>query len=143
MPGQPLFTVDLNCHCYDPQKTFVLNSSAWVDPPNGQFGSSAAYFDDYRKQRRPQENMNVGRTFRLTEKASLSVRIEFTNIFNRSVVGDPSNLNVKAARTVLPNGNISGGFGYINATSTPTGTETANRIDLAPRNGTLVARITF
>ena len=32
VPGQPLFTVDLNCHCYDPKKTFVLNPNAWVDP---------------------------------------------------------------------------------------------------------------
>jgi hypothetical protein len=28
VPGQPLFTVDLNCHCYDPNKTFVLNKDA-------------------------------------------------------------------------------------------------------------------
>jgi hypothetical protein len=32
VPGKPLFTVDTNCHCYDPNKTFVLNKDAWVDP---------------------------------------------------------------------------------------------------------------
>ena len=81
MPGQPLFTVDLNCHCYDPNKTFVLNKDAWVDPPAGQFGSSAAYYSDYRSQRRPMENMNIGRTFRIgggDSRKNFSVRMEFT-----------------------------------------------------------------
>jgi hypothetical protein len=87
--------------------------------------------------------MNLGRTFRITERAALNIRIEFTNVFNRSAVGDPANTNAKAQKTFLPNGNISGGFGYINATTTATGTEVANRIDLAPRSGTLVARFTF
>jgi hypothetical protein len=58
-------------------------------------------------------------------------------------VGDPSNTNAQLLQTRLPNGNASAGFGYINALSTPTGTETANRIDLSPRSGTLVARFTF
>ena len=31
--GQPLFTQDLNCHCFDPLTTFVLNPKAWVNPP--------------------------------------------------------------------------------------------------------------
>ena len=26
VPGQPLYTVDLNCHCYDPNKTFRAES---------------------------------------------------------------------------------------------------------------------
>ncbi|PYS13807.1 MAG: hypothetical protein DMG17_18115 [Acidobacteria bacterium] len=44
VPGQPLFTVDLNCHCYDPNRTFVLNPNAWVDPEPGKFGNSPAYY---------------------------------------------------------------------------------------------------
>ena len=64
-PGEPLFTVDLDCHCYDPNKTFVLNPNAWEDPAPGQFGNSAAYYSDYRSQRRPMENMSIGRTFPL------------------------------------------------------------------------------
>jgi len=45
--------------------------------------------------------------------------------------------------TFPPNGNTSGGFGYINATSAPTATGTAALVNLSPRNGTLVARFTF
>ena len=35
VPGVPLYTVDLNCGCYNPSTTFVLNPAAWVDPPRG------------------------------------------------------------------------------------------------------------
>ena len=46
--GQPLFLQDLNCHCFDPNTTFVLNPKAWTDPPAGQSGVSAPYYNDYR-----------------------------------------------------------------------------------------------
>ncbi len=143
VPGQPLFLKDLNCHCFDPQTTVVLNPNAWVDPPIGQFGTSPAYYGDYRKQRRPLENMNLGRTWRIKERASFNLRMEFTNVFNRSVVNDPANTNAKAAITRAPNGNITGGFGSINATTPPTGLGTIAIVNLAPRNGTLVGRFTF
>ena len=35
VPGEPLFTQDLNCHCFDPNTSFVLNPKAWVNPPAG------------------------------------------------------------------------------------------------------------
>src|SRR5262249_44802679 len=47
VPGQPLFLKDLNCHCIDPNKDFVLNPAAWTDPIAGRFGTAAAYYDDY------------------------------------------------------------------------------------------------
>ena len=53
--GQPLFLQDLNCHCFDPSRTLVLNPAAWSDPAAGQFASSTAYYNDYRYQRRPSE----------------------------------------------------------------------------------------
>ena len=30
-PGVPLYLQDLNCHCFDPTKTLVLNPAAWAD----------------------------------------------------------------------------------------------------------------
>jgi hypothetical protein len=98
----------------------VLNPAAWTNPPAGQFGTLAAYYDDYRKQRRPAENMNLGRTFRIAEKAAVNIRFELDNVFNRPVFNDPSNTNFQAPQTRLPNGNASSGFGYIN-TTTPIG----------------------
>jgi hypothetical protein len=142
-PGVDPFTVDLNCHCYDPNKTFVLNKDAWTDPDPGQFGTSAAYYSDYRSQRRPMENMNIGRTFRFREDMSFSIRAEFTNIFNRAYWGDPTGAsltNFRLQQSHFGNGNTQAGFGRVLTTGATAFGTTAN---LLPRQGSLVARFTF
>jgi len=63
----------------------------------------------------PIENMNLGRTWRIKERASFNIRMEFSNVFNRSVFSDPASTNAKAVITRAPNGNITGGFGSIAA----------------------------
>jgi hypothetical protein len=140
VPGVPLFTQDLNCHCFDPTQTFVLNKAAWTDPPAGQFGSAAAYYGDYRFQRRPNENLALGRIFRIKERAQLNIRIEFTNIFNRAEAPNPVSTNATATQTKNAAGATTAGFGFINTgtigASSPTGTATS-------RQGTVVARFTF
>jgi hypothetical protein len=140
VPGQPLTTVDLNCHCYDPNATFVLNPKAWVDPAPGQFGSSAAYYSDYRTQRRPIENMNLGRTFRVKENITFNIRMELTNVFNRAFWSDPAASNANSTQTRLANGNTSSGFGQINTTTPTAFGSVAN---LLPRQGVVVGRFTF
>ncbi|HJT87956.1 MAG TPA: hypothetical protein VJ732_08870, partial [Bryobacteraceae bacterium] len=134
VPGQPLFTQDLNCHCFDPNSTFVLNPKAWVNPPAGQWGTAAAYYSDYRFQRHPVENMSLGRVFRIKEKASLQIRAEFTNIFNRTGLNNPLSNNALATQQVR-NGQAVAGFGWISTAATTT--------TPLPRQGTLVARFTF
>ncbi|HEY7336763.1 MAG TPA: carboxypeptidase-like regulatory domain-containing protein [Bryobacteraceae bacterium] len=148
VPGQPLYTVDLNCHCYDPNATFVLNPNAWVNPPVGQFGTSSAYYSDYRMQRRPQESMSLARTFRFKERASITIRAEFLNIFNRAGYNVPSSGNAFATQTTK-NGQTTGGFGYINpavvgaAATNPAAATAATFATPPPRQGTLVARFQF
>ena len=132
VPGQPLFKQNLNCGCFNPNTTFVLNPAAWANPPAGQFGTAAAYYSDYRYQRRPVENLSLGRAFRIREKATLQVRAEFTNIFNRTEVNNPTSTNALATQT-RANGQTTAGFGYINNGTTFS----------APRQGQLVARIQF
>jgi hypothetical protein len=135
---QPLFLKDLNCHCFDPNKSLVLNPAAWSDPAAGTFGTGAAYYGDYRYQRQPVENFSFGRDFRLNRegKVKLNIRTEFTNIFNRSRLPNPSSTNAKTTPTTnQATGNLSGGFGFINtavAPSTP-----------ASRQGQIVGRLTF
>jgi hypothetical protein len=129
VPGQSLFTQNLNCHCFDANKTFVLNPAAWVDPPAGQFGFSAPYYSDYRYARRPQENLSLGRIFRYHERLTLQIRAEFFNALNRTYLNNPTSTNA-AATQVVRNGQAASGFGYIN-----TGTTFAS-----PRHGQLVAR---
>jgi hypothetical protein len=133
--GQPLFIEDPNCHCIDPRKDFVLNPAAWADPAAGQFGTSAAFYDDYRWQRQVTENMSIGRRFPMG-RTFLEVRAEFFNIFNRTYLRMPTdfNNNPLSTRTFNSQGEPTGGFGYINPTSTPTG---------LPRNGQIVVRFQF
>jgi hypothetical protein len=133
VPGEPLFLQDPNCHCIDPNKEFVLNPKAWVEPPAGQFGTSAGYYNDYRWQRQASESASIGRMFQIRERLRFQVRGEFFNIFNRLNLPTPTSNNPLAtqqrnATTGVP---ISG-FGFINANNAG-----------GQRNGQLVARFEF
>ena len=135
VPGVPLFTQDLNCHCYDPNKQFVLNPAAWAQPTAGQWGTSAGYYNDYRFERRPLENLSLGRTFHIRERASLSLRMEFTDAFNRTQIPNPTSTNSLATQTRDANGKAIAGFGWINTTpaSNPP----------VPRQGSIIGRFQF
>ncbi len=133
VPGVPLFLDNLNCHCFDPNKTFVLNPAAWSNPAAGQWGTAAAYYSDFRYQRRPVENASIGRNFRVKERMNLQIRAEFTNIFNRTEMNNPTATNPLATQTTTSSGQTTAGFGYINNGSTFS----------APRQGQLIARFQF
>jgi hypothetical protein len=134
--GQPLFLKDPNCGCIDPRKDFVLNPAAWADPAPGQFGTSSAFYDDYRWQRQVTENMSVGRRFSAGGTATVEIRAEFFNVFNRTYLGRlwTFNNNPLSTRTFNALGEPTGGFGYINPTATP---------PTLPRSGQIVARVEF
>jgi hypothetical protein len=134
IPGVPLFAQDLNCHCFDPNQTFVLNPAAWSNPGPGQWGTAAAYYSDYRYQRRPVENLSLGRVFRIKERASLQIRTEFTNVFNRAEMQNPTASNALASQLRnMATGQTTSGFGYITTATTFS----------APRQGQIVARFQF
>jgi hypothetical protein len=136
VPGQPLFLKDFNCHCIDPFKDFILNPNAWTDPAPGQWGTAAAYYSDYRQQRRYDEQMSIGKTFRMGERGtSLSLRAEFFNIFNRTYVDNPESTNAGATQRTGANGVTISGFGRINPNNFPG--------DYRPRSGQIVARFQF
>lgn len=129
VPGQPLFTHDVNCHCFDPNTTFVLNPKAWTDPAAGQWGTSAAYYNDYRYARTPDESLAIGRMFRIRESIKLQLRAEFFNPFNRTYLNNPDSTNAAATQNVTA-GQVVSGFGRISTGST----------SLPPRSGQVVAR---
>jgi hypothetical protein len=142
VPGVPLYTANLNCHCFDPNATFVLNPAAWAAPPAGQFGTAAAYYGDYRYMRRPVENMSAGRIFRIHENITFNIRAEFTNVFNRARINDPAGTavsNAQATQTRNAAGQTTAGFGYI---STAIGSNPITGIAL-PRQGQIVAKFVF
>jgi hypothetical protein len=132
VPGVPLFLKDLNCHCIDPNKEFVLNPAAWSQPAPGQFGTSPAYWNDYRYARRPMTQATFGRVFRIRESMSLQLRVELFNVFNMTYLNNPSNSNAQATQ-VISNGKPISGFGYISSNSTYS----------PPRTGLLTMRFQF
>ena len=130
--------LDINCHCYDPTKTIVLNPNAWVAVPDGQWAADQSSIRYFRGIRQPQESANLSRNFRFKERYSLQVRIEMNNIFNRKLLPQPSvtGLNFSAAPTAV-NGLYTGGFGTFG--NLPTG----GAVPGAPRSGLFVARFQF
>ena len=137
VPGVNPYNVDLNCHCFDPAKTPVLNQAAFVNPAAGTFAAASPYYGDFRYQRHPNENINFGRTFKVKERYTLNVRAEFGNIFNRTFLANPLATNPTLAPSFNARGLLSGGYGYINTAYQPT-----SQLG-QPRNGTIVARLTF
>jgi hypothetical protein len=133
VPGQPLFLKDLNCHCYDPNNEFVLNPAAWSDPAAGQWGTSAAYYNDYRGFRRPSEQLAFGRTFAVKERFKIEFQAMFFNALNRTFLNNPDSGNARATLQRNSDGTTLSGFGRINTGSVAVG----------PRDGVLSARIQF
>ena len=64
---------------------------------------------------------------------SLQIRAEFTNIFNRTEMNNPTSSNALATQTGNAAGQTTAGFGYIND----------GTVFSAPRRGQLVARFQF
>jgi hypothetical protein len=135
--------VNPNSH-FDPTTQLVLNPNAWVDAPLGQFGTSAAYYNNFRWQRQPAESMSFGRLFRVGKegKYQLQIRAEFYNIFNRLFYSAPTPGAFNNPATATAYGNsydginnlLSAGFGYVNW---------FNGAGAQPRSGQLIARFQF
>ena len=117
----------------------LFRSAAWTDAPGGQWSTSAPYYNNFRWQRQPSENMNFGRNFRMGPdgRYNLFVRAEFQNIFNRMFYNAPSTANPFATVTTVVQRGMTiptGGYGVVN---------TFNGAGSSPRTGTIVARVTF
>jgi hypothetical protein len=137
--------IDINCHCFDPTKNQVINPNAWENIPNGQWGADQSAMRFFRGTRLPDENANFSRNFRIKERVSLNIRVEFNNVFNRMRLPNPTTvaaagaapINFAAAPTKFTSGAntglYSGGFGTYSVLSGL----------LGQRNGTFVARVTF
>ena len=130
--------IDINCHCFDPTKTIVLNPNAWENIPDGQFAPDNSALRFYRGVRHPTENANISRNFRITERVQLNVRAEFNQVLNRMQLPQPTTTgNFASAPTTFKTGAnaglYSGGFGTIVPLSGTSGM----------RTGQLIGRITF
>jgi hypothetical protein len=134
--GQPVYLRDPNCKCFDPNQELILNPAAWSNPPRGAFGSAAAYYNDFRAVRRPEESAALARNFHLEPEGriNLHLRLEFNNIFNRWSWPNPSGNPFTSVPTRDAAGNLTGGFGFVDIRSG----QGAN-----PRSAQLIGRFTF
>ena len=128
--GQPLFLKSPNGHNFKPSDQ-ILNPAAWTDAPQGTFGTTRIYQNDYRWQRKPDEEVNLSKHFPMpfgkSDARSIQVRGEFFNVFNHLYYPAPNSSNPAQATT-----SSNGGFGQINV-----GSVTSNR------TGQIVARFQF
>src|SRR5205085_2203073 len=102
--------IDINCHCFDPTKTRVLNPAAWANVPNGQWAAQTGVVRYFRGFRFPAENINISRNFRIKERVTFQIRAEWQNAFNRLRLPQPSTTGFSANPT-QSNGIYTGGFG--------------------------------
>jgi hypothetical protein len=79
--------------------------------------------------------MSLERVFRLMEKGpQLEIRVQFTNIFNRGTMADPTSTNAGQTQ-VISGGKTSSGVGYISPTAVPS--------NMRPREGLFIAKVRF
>jgi hypothetical protein len=131
--------LDINCTCYDPAKTIVLNPAAWASVPNGQWADDLSDIRYYRGIRRPQESANLSRNFRFKEgRMTLQIRVEMNNVFNRMLLPQPfSGGQNFAANPTASGGLYIGGFGTF-------GNLTGGAAAMgAQRSGLLIGRFQF
>jgi hypothetical protein len=134
--GQPLYLVDPNGKI-DPTQQLFLNPAAWTEcGGTATFGCGSPRYTDFRQRRAPQEDIGLGRRFVFSQEHSrfFEIRMEMYNPFNRIVFPNIGVGNPITAATRNSNGQLSGGFGFMNVNSIATGTA---------RNMLVVARIAF
>jgi hypothetical protein len=155
VPGQPLYTQGVypnNLGSYNPYYTQVLNPNAWTPCPVDQTcAATGVLYSNFRAPRTPTENANIGRNFKIRERMNLSVRAEFVNIFNRTLLPPPVTTGVNVGPQIPASKNglgiYTGGFGTIDVYNAP-GTyyaapTQATGAYLSPRTGTLIGRFSF
>jgi hypothetical protein len=133
VPGEPLYLKDLDGNDFDPNADFVLNPAAWANPAPGQYGISPAYYDDFRYQRRPDEQLSFGRSFRVKGSSRFDVRAEFFNAFNRIQLNNPDAANPLQTQQRNAQGVPISGYGRINTGS----------VYGPPRSGQIVMRFSW
>jgi hypothetical protein len=140
--------LDINCKCFDPNTTVVLNPAAWETVPDGVWAAQTQILPFFRASRRPSESANLARNFRFGPdgRYALQIRVEFQNVFNRRFLPNPILGNFNAAPTpVLGSRNpVTGAIAtaYTAGFGTFGNLSNANQFG-APRSGQFIGRFTF
>jgi hypothetical protein len=140
--------LDINCHCFDPEKTVVLNPNAWQTIPDAAWTADTSTYSFFRGARRPSESANLQRNFRFKERYTLQIRMEFLNVFNRTYLPSPllnfSPVNAASTLQVTPDGRYINGFGtFGNLRNSGALSGYAVGLGGGQRSGQLIARFSF
>jgi len=154
--------LDINCKCFDPNKTVVINPNAWQTIPDATWTADTSTYRFFRGARVPRESMSFARNFKFKEKYTLQVRMEFTNVFNRNFVPAPnlgfSPVNptygcsggVTGCTISSVNGSYTSGFGTFTSLNSNLGLGNAGALGggglglgAGQRTGLLIGRFTF
>jgi hypothetical protein len=154
--------LDINCKCFDPNKTVVINPNAWQTIPDATWTADTSTYTFFRGARVPRESMSFARNFKFKEKYTLQVRMEFTNVFNRNFVPAPnlgfSPVNptygcsggVTGCTISSVNGSYTSGFGTFTSLNSNLGLGNAGALGggglglgAGQRTGLLIGRFTF
>ena len=97
-------------------------------------------YSDFRGPRQPKENANIGRHFRIKERMDFYIRGEFVNIFNRTIMPNPST-------STIPQNALTQEWAWVTTrlvseSSTPIRRPATSTI-FTGRTGTLIAKFTF
>ena len=138
--------LDINCHCFDPEKTVVINPAAWQTIPDATWTADTATYAFFRQARTPRESANLAKNFKIKERFQFQIRMEFANIFNRTYLPSPalgfSPVNTASTLQKSVDGRYIGGFGTFNNLRN-SGALAGAGLGSSQRAGQLIARITF
>ena len=139
--------LDINCHCFDPEKTVVLNPNAWQTIPDATWTSDTATYGFFRGARTPRESANLSRNFKYKERYTLQIRMEFSNVFNRAFLPSPlittfSPVNAASTLQQSADGRYIGGFGTFGNLRN-SGALAGAGLGSGQRAGQLIARFSF
>ena len=129
-------------------RSIALNPNAWETIPDATWTPDTSTYAFFRGARRPSESMNFSRNFRVKERYTMQVRMEFTNIFNRSFLPAPSVgfVPVNTASTLqTAGGRYIAGFGTFGNLRNAGALAGGGNLGLgtSQRTGQLVVRISF
>ena len=93
---------------FDPNAMLWLNPSGWADPGPLQFGNASRNEPDVRGPHYFNEDWNLMKTTKITEKLTDRLEVAFGNVFNRHFWCYPNT-------TWAPAGTAGSSFGVISA----------------------------
>ena len=152
VPGQPLYHQGPELRLHQSLQRCRPEPGRMVQPANGTFGpATGTLYGDFRSARRPQENMNFGRTFRIKENVKFpDPRRVHQHLQSHADRQPQHHCSGGRAQQERRWASTTGGFGAINLTVSgpnvaPTYTQNAvvGQLFALPRTGTLIARISF